>query len=130
MLRANLILCSMAFSLIATAQDEGPRNGHHEITEEQHNCLTKALGEPGAGERPTKEKAEAAFKSCGMDAPKGPPPRERHHPELNAEQKNCLSKALGAPVPGERPSREKMQAALKSCGVEFPKGPPEDKKAK
>jgi hypothetical protein len=50
-----------------------------DLTDEQQTCLEGKLGKPGEGERPTHEKMEAAFNSCGIArpdrAPAGEPPR-------------------------------------------------------
>jgi hypothetical protein len=62
---------------------------------------------------------------------KGFPPQRmldhpRNHPrmQLTAEQKTCLEGKLGKPGQGERPSKEVMDAAFKSCGVAKPAHPP------
>jgi hypothetical protein len=59
------------------------------------------------------------------DAPsKGFPPSRipgRHHRpkmQLTADQKECLEGKLGKPGESPRPSRENMEAALKSCGIQ------------
>ena len=73
MLRA--IIFTTAFSSIAMmALAEDHKGRHPEFTAEQRACLTKILGEPGKGERPSHEKMDAAMSSCGIQKPKGPPP--------------------------------------------------------
>jgi hypothetical protein len=58
-------------------------------------------------------------------------PRGHHHdrPDLTDEQKKCLQNSLGEPGKGQRPDHAKMEAALKSCGVETPKKPQHDQEA-
>lgn len=52
---------------------------------------------------------------------RGPPPGGRHHgPHLTDAQRTCLEGILGKPGEGERPSHEKMHAAMESCGVPKP----------
>lgn len=56
------------------------------------------------------------------------------HPDLSDEQKACLKKILGERGSGERPSKEKMETAFKSCNIEAPKkdeggGPPPEESA-
>jgi hypothetical protein len=36
------------------------------VSDEQDKCMRKILGEPGVSERPTREKVEAAMKTCGI----------------------------------------------------------------
>lgn len=83
MTRAQLILLSAVFSLSALAGENGHKRHHPEISAEQKDCLTKLLGEPGSGERPTKDKMEAAFKSCGLKAPQGPSKGEKPQGEVS-----------------------------------------------
>jgi hypothetical protein len=65
-----------------------------------------------------------SFSSIAMMAVAEDRQHHRGHPEFTAEQKACLAKILGEPGKGERLGREKMDAAMSSCGIEKPKGPP------
>lgn len=111
------------------------------LTSEQRSCLEAKLGKPGVGERPSREKAEAAFTACNVDRSslkhgrgadqeeqqgqmgrggrerRGPPPGFEN---LTETQKNCLKSNLGEPGSGERPSREKMDATLAKCNIQLP----------
>lgn len=51
------------------------RKGHMPpgLTDTQAACLKNILGEPGKGERPSREKMDQAFSSCGVEKPKAPP---------------------------------------------------------
>lgn len=48
------------------AHSERGRGGFHKLSSEQKLCLKSQLGEPGSGERPSKEEFEAAFAECGI----------------------------------------------------------------
>lgn len=47
----------------------------------------------------------------------------RRGPQLTAEQRTCLEEIIGNPGQGDRPSREKMEAAMSTCGIEKPAMP-------
>lgn len=72
----SLIIISLILSHSAFAQEHGNRGHHPEFSVEQKSCLAKILGEPGSGERPSREKMEAALSSCNIERPKGPPDHE------------------------------------------------------
>lgn len=82
-----LLLVFVSFEILADDNtDEQKRRDHGgpRFTDEQENCLKGILGEKGKGERPTREKMEAAFSKCGIEKPPGPPPHERG--EMNSEK--------------------------------------------
>lgn len=56
---------------------------------------------------------------------------DHHHLQLTDAQKACLKEqGLPAPGEGERPSRDKVEAAFKACNIKPPRhgrgGPPAD----
>lgn len=97
-----------------------------QLSDEQKQCLSGILGEPGQGERPTHKAMQNALHQCGIlksdnskqendsDRPVGPPPN------LTEEQLSCLESKLGKFGEGERPSDEAFKQAHADCGVEMP----------
>jgi hypothetical protein len=73
-----------------------------------------AFAESGGSGRAAEGQEEGEFR--------GPPPGRHPHrrPDLTDAQRTCLEGILGKPGQGERPSHEKMSAAMKSCGVAKP----------
>lgn len=51
-------------------------------------------------------------------------PGKGHRPQLTDEQRTCLEAKLGARDGGNRPTKEAMDAAFSSCGIEKLKAPP------
>lgn len=97
--------------------------GHREFTDEQKDCLSGILGEPGQGERPSREAMESAFQECNISANQNGnqnshPPGPR--PNLTEEQFSCLEGKLGKPGEGERPTEETFKQAHTECGIELP----------
>ncbi|GEM_PF-2676456 len=105
----------------------GGRHGgggqHRELTDEQKQCLSGILGEPGQGDRPSREAMENAFQECNVSShqnsnqngqPQGP------RPNLTEEQINCLEGKIGKPGEGERPSEDAFKQAHAECGIELP----------
>lgn len=76
-------------------------------------CLAAAPGTAEAVE-------ETQAPSASLDEERPRPPRHHRGPRLTDEQRACLENTIGKPGEGERPSREKMHAAMKSCGVKVP----------
>jgi hypothetical protein len=68
------------------------------------------------------DSAEDATSGQAQEERRGPPPggRHGHGPRLTDAQRACLEGILGKPGEGERPSHEKMHAAMESCGVPKP----------
>lgn len=100
----------------------GGRHGggqHREFTDEQKQCLSGILGEPGQGERPSREAMESALQECNISSnqngqPPGPPPN------LTEEQISCLENKIGKPGEGERPTEEAFKQAHADCDIELP----------
>jgi hypothetical protein len=72
------LLLMISFNILSAegnndGRHHGPHGGGPKFTDEQKACLKNILGEPGSGERPTREKMEAAMKSCGIEKPAFPP---------------------------------------------------------
>ena len=64
---------------------------------------------------------ESGAPPSGQGERRGPPPGgHRGPPNLTDAQRTCLEGILGKPGEGERPSHEKMHAAMESCGVPKP----------
>lgn len=61
--------------LLVAQQSLAKRGPGPELTETQRTCLESQIGKPGEGERPSREKMEAALKLCKIDRPPRPP----HH---------------------------------------------------
>lgn len=132
-----LVLSIIGFSFAAFAQEQrtegrGPGGRGHgpkiQLTDAQKTCLDSKVGAPeSTTEPPSKEKMDAAFAACGIEKPARPEgDGERGGrgpgPQLSEAQKQCLDAEVGAKDSGsQRPSREKMEAAMKKCGVEAPK---------
>jgi hypothetical protein len=120
---------------------------HARLSDEQKACLeAQGLTRPAPGTRPTEDQraaAKAALEACGIPTltrgPGGPgfggPVLRGPGLALTDEQKACLRDQLGdlrptAPVPGQRPSLEDLQAkhdelaaAAAACGVPLPSRP-------
>ncbi len=72
------LLLMISFNILSVEGNNGgryhgPHGGGPKFTEEQRACLKNILGEPGSGERPTREKMESGMKSCGIEKPTFPP---------------------------------------------------------
>lgn len=111
-----LALAALSFVFSVSAYAQQGRG----LTQTQMQCLDSKLGKPDSGTKPSREKAEAAFKECGVDMANAPGPRGpgQKFDKMTDEQKSCMRNILGEPGQGERPSREKMETALQKCGVE------------
>ncbi|MBK9040134.1 MAG: hypothetical protein IPL83_13385 [Bdellovibrionales bacterium] len=108
---------------VVCAHAESPRPELN-LTSEQRSCLEGEIGKPGEGSRPSREQMEAAFNACEVQAPQVPPGGRLRGRQFTDQQKTCLEGKIGKPGDrGSRPSREKMEAAFKSCGVQPPKRP-------
>lgn len=72
------LLLMISFNILSAegnnidGRHHGPHGEGPKFTEEQKSCLKNFVGEPGRGERPTREKMEAALKSCGIEKPARP----------------------------------------------------------
>ncbi len=122
-----IVYAAVMLSILpALAQMDQPRHGgrhggggHREFTDEQKQCLSGLLGEPGQGERPSRDAMEIAFQECNISAnqirqPNGPPRN------LIEEQITCLEDKIGKPGDGERPTEEAFKQAHADCGIELP----------
>lgn len=134
-----IIYASIMLSILpAMAQNEvgggqkrrhGGGRPHLELTDEQKQCLSDILGEPGQGERPSHDAMESAFQQCNISKlsggrnqnsengqPSGPPRN------LTDEQISCLESKLGKFGEGEPPTEQAFIQAHSDCGVELPPG--------
>lgn len=73
---ATVVILGLNFAVHAQeeGQQERPHHGRGhgpklQLTDEQKSCLENLIGKPGEGERPSREKMEAAFNSCGVQKP-------------------------------------------------------------
>ena len=74
--------------------------------------------EAGGAAKPVEERSQ------DDRGPPPPPPGGHHGPRLTEAQRTCMDGILGKPGTGERPSHEKMDAAMQTCGVpKPPRGP-------
>ncbi len=80
----TILLLFISFNILSAEGNNdnkrrGPHGGGPKFTDEQKACLKNILGEPGSGERPTREKMDAAMTSCGIEKPakpEGAPPAD------------------------------------------------------
>lgn len=77
-----LALASCCHGVAALAQNGAPPPPP---SDEQKACLDKQLGKPGSGELPSREKMEAAFKSCDIPPPPAEPPPKVYDADQNAD---------------------------------------------
>jgi len=76
-MKYTFILFALVVTNIYAGNSEGGKHGRPPgMTDAQDACIKKILGEPGSGERPSKEKMDAAMTSCGVEKPKGGPPSD------------------------------------------------------
>lgn len=66
------LLLTLFTNTVMAEEKQHRRPPHHNFTEEQRSCLEGKIGKPGEGERPSREKMEAAFNACGIQKPERP----------------------------------------------------------
>ena len=116
-----LILTIMSLSSISAKSYAQSFRGP-QLTDTQRTCLESKLGKPGQGARPTREQMDSAMSECGVERPDFSQERRQGPPQLQLtdDQKTCLEGQIGKPGQGSRPSREQMEAAFETCGIEKP----------
>lgn len=114
-LKSSLSILSL---LILTVPSYSRPQGPPPLSEEAQNCVIESIGSLSALRELSHEDRGSLLTSCGAEAPrhKGP------HMQLSAEDQACLETKIGDPK--ERHSREEVDAAMDSCGIEHP-APPE-----
>ncbi len=88
-LATALTMTALCYSFGSLAQQGPPPGPPPNLTTEQKACLTKILGEPGQGPRPTHEQMDAAAKSCNLPPPPahhGPPPNDKNRGQGPSEE--------------------------------------------